>query len=65
MKLVRLLFCIARHYAPSSKRGIKSAHGASRRVKSYVVQMDGMSSEQGRLVMVLAATNIPWTLTRL
>ena len=31
----------------SSKRGSKSAHGASRRVKSDVVQMDGMSIEQG------------------
>ena len=53
-----LFAALARHYAPSSKRGSKSAHEASRRVKSDVVQMDGMSSEQGKLVMVLAATNI-------
>ena len=51
---------LATHYAPSSKRGSKSAYEASRRVKSYVVNMDGgMSSEQGKLFMVLAATNIP------
>ena len=50
---------LATHYAPSSKRGSKSLYEASRRVKSYVVNMDGMSSEQGKLVMVLAATNIP------
>ena len=50
---------LATHYEPSSKRWSKSAYEASRRVKSYVVNMDGMSSEQGKLVMVLAATNIP------
>ncbi|KAI9121288.1 hypothetical protein K1719_008321 [Acacia pycnantha] len=73
-KLVRVLFELARHHAPStifldeidaiiSQRGESSSeHEASRRLKTeLLIQMDGLTRTD-ELVFVLAATNIPWEL---
>ncbi|XP_020576765.1 katanin p60 ATPase-containing subunit A-like 2 [Phalaenopsis equestris] len=73
-KLVRVLFELARHHAPStifldeidaiiSQRGeAHSEHEASRRLKTeLLLQMDGLTKTD-ELVFVLAATNLPWEL---
>lgn len=77
-KLVRVLFDLARWHAPStvffdeidsimSQRGGSGGgqeHEGSRRMKTEVlIQMDGLSSKiEGAMVLVLAASNLPWEL---
>lgn len=73
-KLVRVLFELARHHAPStifideidaiiSQRGnAHSENEASRRLKTeLLIQMDGLT-KTNELVFVLTATNLPWEL---
>eukprot|EP00201_Polytomella_parva_P020671 CAMPEP_0175047344 /NCGR_PEP_ID=MMETSP0052_2-20121109/5538_1 /TAXON_ID=51329 ORGANISM="Polytomella parva, Strain SAG 63-3" /NCGR_SAMPLE_ID=MMETSP0052_2 /ASSEMBLY_ACC=CAM_ASM_000194 /LENGTH=529 /DNA_ID=CAMNT_0016311199 /DNA_START=158 /DNA_END=1743 /DNA_ORIENTATION=- len=76
-KLVKVLFELARHNAPStifldeidalmSARGGSGEHEASRRMKTeLLIQMDGLlrnDREGNGGVFVLAATNLPWEL---
>ncbi|KAA6361606.1 MAG: putative katanin 60-PA, partial [Streblomastix strix] len=77
-KLVRTLFRMARHYAPSTiffdeidsiaiTRGADGENEASRRVKGELLtQMDGAQTEgeaeERKPVVVIAATNFPWDL---
>ncbi|CAM9474111.1 unnamed protein product, partial [Ectocarpus sp. 12 AP-2014] len=91
-KMVRVLFEMARYYAPrqdepipiicstqgtiffdeidslAGSRGSDGEHEASRRVKTeLMVQMDGVTGGGGgdgssKTVIVLAATNTPWSL---
>ena len=82
-KLVRILFEMARFYAPSTifideidslcgSRGGDGEHESSRRVKSeLLIQMDGVSAvakqndgdgTESKMVMVLGATNLPWSI---
>ena len=82
-KLVRVLFELARHHAPSTvfmdeldavmsardgggSGGSSSGcgdHDSSRRLKTeLLVQMDGLNRDEGELVFLLAATNLPWEL---
>ena len=72
-KLVRVLFELGRHHAPStifvdeidalmSARGDSGEHEGSRRMKTeLLVQMDGLLSSDAQ-VFLLAATNLPWEL---
>ncbi|CAL4059946.1 unnamed protein product, partial [Meganyctiphanes norvegica] len=72
-KLVRVLFEMARHYAPStifvdeidslmSSRQGEQEHEASRRMKTQIlVELDGLG-QSSHHVFLLAASNIPWEL---
>lgn len=75
-KLVRILFELAEHYAPSTifldeldsimsqrQSGASGGeHEGSRRMKTeLLIQMDGLSKRKGQ-VFVLAASNLPWDL---
>jgi katanin p60 ATPase-containing subunit A1 len=75
-KLVRMLFDLAVHFAPSTifldeldsimsaRASDGSEHEATRRMKTeFLVQMDGLAKRKnGDIVFVLAASNLPWDL---
>ncbi|CAB0001186.1 unnamed protein product [Nesidiocoris tenuis] len=72
-KLVRVMFELARHQAPStifideldalaSRRDRPSEHEASRRLKSeFLVQLDGLL-EASENIFLLTTSNLPWDL---
>ena len=73
-KLVRVLFELARHHAPStifvdeidsimsSRDGGGQEHEGSRRMKTeLLIQMDGLTASNDQ-VFLLAASNLPWDL---
>ncbi|KAL1139684.1 hypothetical protein AAG570_006662, partial [Ranatra chinensis] len=72
-KLVRAVFEMARHYAPStiffdeidalaSHRDGATEHEATRRMKSeLLIQLDGLSHSNDK-VFLLATSNLPWEL---
>ena len=72
-KLVRVLFDMARHHAPSTifldeldaimgSRAAEGEHEGSRRMKTEIlIQMDGLSKSNDG-IFVLAASNLPWEL---
>jgi len=72
-KLIRVLFELARHHAPSTvfldeldsvmmSRDGGGEHEASRRMKTeLLIQMDGLAKSES-MVFVLGASNVPWDL---
>ena len=73
-KLVRILFELAYHNAPSiifideieailSERGCQGEHEASKRAKAeFLIHLDGLRNNVEAPVLFLASTNLPWTL---
>ncbi len=74
-KLIRILFEMARHYAPSvifldevdgliAKESSSGDGGESNRRSTIELQtqMDGLRSDEGKTVIVMGATNYPWNL---
>jgi katanin p60 ATPase-containing subunit A1 len=73
-KLVRVLFEMAAHYAPSTifideidslfgSRGSGNEHEASLRIKNmFLTHMDGMGTDKDKRICVLGATNNPWSI---
>jgi vacuolar protein-sorting-associated protein 4 len=71
-KLLKTLFKVANLDAPSliffdeidsmaTKRGGGSEGGGERRIKTQLLQeMQGIKSDTGKLVTIIAATNMPW-----